>query len=55
MGHTFTYYAFLIKLTKSQEKSNIKLSPPGLLAGAKKRDSRITVQVLLFFNKVLGT
>lgn len=26
MGHTFTYYAFLIKLTKSQEKSNIKLS-----------------------------
>ena len=26
MGHTFTYYASLAKLTKSQEKSNIKLA-----------------------------
>ena len=24
MGHTFTYYAFLIKLTKSREKSKMK-------------------------------
>ena len=47
MGHTFTYYAFLIKLTKSREKSNIKLSPPGLLAGTKKRDIRITVQWII--------
>ena len=37
MGHTFTYYAFLIKLTKSQEKSNIKLSPPGLPSGQDKK------------------
>ena len=42
MGHTFTYYAFLIKLTKSQEKSNIKLS-----AGRDKKTRVLTITVRL--------
>ena len=46
MGHTFTYYAFLIKLTKSREKSNIKLSSRRL-TGTKKRDVRITVRWII--------